>query len=625
MSIIFGVRKPKGEMVAERLLQDLAQTTASWASDGTFVYARANVGMGFQPYHTHQRSELESQPVINELGDMITLDGRLDNHIELCELLDIEDRDRPDSLIAMKAFKRWGPDCFVHFIGDWALAIWSQMERSLYLARDSAGARTLYYEATDQGILWSTSLDMFFVGKAPRDLNKIYAANYLSSHPVGVLTPYKGVNAVPPAHFLVLSEERIVVRRHWQWEAGNGIAYKSDSEYEEHFLMLFRQSVARRIGSGAPILAQLSGGLDSTSIVCMADSIRATEAIASNSLIDTISYFDDSEPSWNEYPYFSLVEQYRKKTGIHIRTSFLERTFEPCLGTPRRYRLPGADSGEIDREARVEAQLAGRGYRAVLSGIGGDELLGGVANPAPELAEYLASGNLGALFRQAISWSIAKREPLVKLAPDVLRHIGRLRLSRSEEFDNTKCPWVRIDVGYATKAVPLSQPISRLRMSLRDLTNEETWRQIMETLPHLWPAMLARREYRYPFLDRDLVEYLLRLPREQLVRPNRRRSLMRRALATIVPSAVLERRRKAYLIRGPLSLITEKATMIRVLFSDSLCEQLGLVDSSILLNCLEDVVTGRDVTAWPGILRVINFELWLRSSTELVAKHLPLS
>src|SRR5260370_36467431 len=135
MSIIFGVRKPEAEIVAERHLLDLAHATGDRTADGTFVYAKGHMGMGFQPYHTHQRSNLESQPAVGERGSMLTLDGRLDNHLQLCELLDIRGLDTPDSLIVLVAFERWGEDCFSLFIVDLALALWSQHNRSLYLAR----------------------------------------------------------------------------------------------------------------------------------------------------------------------------------------------------------------------------------------------------------------------------------------------------------------------------------------------------------------------------------------------------------------------------------------------------------------------------------------------------------
>jgi len=162
------------------------------------------------------------------------------------------------------------------------------------------------------------------------------------------------------------------------------IRYATDAEYEQHFLSLFSQSVERRTGPGAAILAELSGGMDSTSIVCMSDRVQASHN-PPRSLIDSISYYDDSEPTWNERPYFSLVEELRGKTGIHTDTSLIARTFQSHDSSLGEYLFPGADSSSIEREQHFESLDHGHRYRTILSGIGGDELLGGVPTPLPEL------------------------------------------------------------------------------------------------------------------------------------------------------------------------------------------------------------------------------------------------
>jgi asparagine synthase (glutamine-hydrolysing) len=80
MSIIFGVVKAAGQVVEKRDLLNLAQSTQRYAPDGTFVHAQGHIGMGFQPYHTHQRSNLEVLPLVDERGNVVSFDGRLDNY-----------------------------------------------------------------------------------------------------------------------------------------------------------------------------------------------------------------------------------------------------------------------------------------------------------------------------------------------------------------------------------------------------------------------------------------------------------------------------------------------------------------------------------------------------------------
>ena len=134
----------------------------------------------------------------------------------------------------------------------------------------------------------------------------------------------------------------------------------------------------------------------------------------------------------------------------------------------------------------------------------------------------------------------------------------------------------------------------------------------METLPHLFPQLLLRPEYRYPFLDKDLVNYLFSIPREQILRPGRRRSLMRRALANIVPHEVLERRRKAYQLRAPLYALQQAHDVVEKLFANSMLADAGLIDITALRQSLRRTAEG-DPAWWQAVLRTIALELWLRS------------
>jgi asparagine synthase (glutamine-hydrolysing) len=145
-----------------------------------------------------------------------------------------------------------------------------------------------------------------------------------------------------------------------------------------------------------------------------------------------------------------------------------------------------------------------------------------------------------------------------------------------------------------------------------DIFNSLAWWTIVETLPHHVPETLARYEYRYPYLDRDLVEYLFSVPREQLVRPGRRRSLMRRALIHILPTEILERRRKAFIVRGPLDILRQKKEIIDDILRGSWCVDHGFVDPIRLRSSLTAVLQGHEPRWWPSLVRLISFELWMR-------------
>jgi asparagine synthase (glutamine-hydrolysing) len=209
----------------------------------------------------------------------------------------------------------------------WALALWSASDRVLYLARDHAGTRFLYFEQSSQYLMWSTSLETFFVDDVKRSLDETYMVHYLSCQPLQARTPYAGIRMVPAAHYLKFSNGVIVQVAYWQWMVKEIVHYKTDAEYEEHFFSLFRQSIERRTGGWRADSCATQWGHGSSSIVCMSDYIRHSAGAGVPDLLDTFSFYDDHEPELDEMPFVRAVEKQRGRDGIHMESSHAERTF----------------------------------------------------------------------------------------------------------------------------------------------------------------------------------------------------------------------------------------------------------------------------------------------------------
>jgi asparagine synthase (glutamine-hydrolysing) len=617
MSIQFGLWQRFGPAIDERELTELGQASAPRASEGTFAVYRRNVGMGLQPFLTHERSKLELRPTIFADGIMVSLDGRIDNHAELRNELELAHMDTADSFLVAALFRRWGPKCFAKLIGDWAVVLWSHSNETLYLARDHAGTRTLYFEISQERVLWSTVLDTFVGRGHTAKLDEAYAARYLCCLPIRNLSPYRGIQAVPPAHYLAVNLHGVASERHWTPTTKEKIRYQSDSEYEQHFLSLFRQSVVRRTGLGAPIVAELSGGMDSSSIVCLSDWIRRESGASPGELLDTISRFDDSEPNWDERRYFSIVEARRGKQGIHLNIGAENRTFEPLdVSENARPSTPGIDRYAAARQKQFAEALAGGNYRVILSGIGGDEVLGGVPTPLPELADYLVSFELRNLVGRALSFCMTERTPLLYM-------LARTVASSAAAYWTPLLarvpvpPWIPRHLRQIAKVagIDAAARVPRLGFLPSGIENGITWWRTLETLSHLNPSVTSRYEYRYPYLDRDLVEFLYRIPREQLVRPGRRRSLMRRALKEIVPAEVLERPRKGFLIRAPLIALQRSETAIQALFTGSVAGAMGFVDEKQLRVSMAEIAKGTSPRWSTAVIKAIQMELWLQMQT----------
>src|SRR5260370_14499295 len=196
----------------------------------------------------------------------MTWDGRLDNRDELIPQLwsDLTD-DQSDVGLAGAAFDRWGTDCFAKLIGDWALAISNPREKELSLARDYLGIRHLFYYSTSKKVIWCSHLAPLALSGAQFTLCDEYVGGYLALYADAYLTPYREIRSVPPGKFVRIRDGIATVHNYWTYNPKRQIRYKTDIDYEEHFRHLFRQAVRRRLRTDSPVLAELSGGFDSSS------------------------------------------------------------------------------------------------------------------------------------------------------------------------------------------------------------------------------------------------------------------------------------------------------------------------------------------------------------------------
>ena len=302
---------------------------------------------------------------------------------------------------------------------------------------------------------------------------------------------------------------------------------------------------------------------------------------------------------------------------MHFEVSYADRTFAPLPGSAGKYLWPGADASAVAQEEKLFRMLEGKGIRVILSGLGGDELLGGVPTGTPELADLLVQGRLGALCAQAFRWCLPNRTPVLHEIFDTGRATwtAYFGLTRGRDFAPN---WIsgRLKNVLRSLKTDHASVAARLPLLPSQIIAAEGWESILDSLPHLQPGVFSRYEFRYPYLDRDLVDFLLAIPRTQLARPGRRRFMMRNALKGIVPDQVLERRRKASVQRSPLIAFRRRHQEIKDLFSAPMVAERGFVERTLVNAALEEVCGGKTVAGWPSLLRLINLEIWLRGIGE---------
>lgn len=643
MSVQFGRWNLDGRPCPADYIDKVSTTLSPYGPDREGSYTKDGVTMLYRAFHTTKESHYETQPEVTPFGAVITWDGRLDNRSELItELRNGLTISSTDIAIVATAYQKWGGECFSKLIGDWALSIWNPLQRSLILARDFVGIRRLYYYFNEKQITWCTILDpLVQFGGNKFEICEAYVASWLINRfPAPQVTPYVGVQAVPPSCFVLLRPGRHgamhTVTRYWDFNPDNRIRYRTEAEYQEHFRSVFGRAVQRCLRSDRPVLAELSGGMDSSSIVCMADMIigvgaqRNTRGLPAGippvecPRLDTISWYGDLherlESDTNDFTWISKVEQKRGREGFHINSG----KFEPLKTGALERLISSFDSGgfactpnpkTLSRLYRLyAAHMASGGYRITISGVGGDRATGKEPTPLPDLQNLLARGRFIAFIRRLNAWASKIEKSRRSLLWETIREFLPQKDHAANLLDGL---WFRSEFNRRNheslcvrpKRVKFLGPLPGFQHNLHDLDDERRLAASWDPTPNLV------REKRYPFLDRDFLSFMYAVPREQVVREGQRRFLMKQALVGIVPDEVLYREQKA--IVPPQSEIEQDKNRAVETFASVEIGQhlvgswLGIIDPVRFSEALQKVNRKEEVPL-QMLKLTLRLEFWLR-------------
>jgi asparagine synthase (glutamine-hydrolysing) len=613
VSVQAGIWNFDGRPVDRTLLADISASLKHQGPDGEFCHVDDSVALLYRPFYTTAESRREKQPYFSHRGFVLTWDGRLDNRDELIpELRSDLEAGPTDVAIVAAAFDRWESDCFRHFVGDWAVSVWKPKQHELIFAIDYMAIRHMFYYLKKDKIWWSTDLAPLVLLSGDKfHMDEGYVSGYFANEPDAHLTPYREICEVPAGQFVVIRKGSSFVERYWRFSPRSRIRYKTDGEYEEHFGHVFRQSVRRRLRSDSPILAELSGGLDSSSIVCMADDILAKEG-AQTTRLDTLSFYDKTEPLGDDWIYFPKIEEKRGRVGAHIDAGKLGTAVAPLEYTQFNP-LPGYLGYERSLEVERAAIVRNGGYTTVLSGIGGDEFLGGVPDPTAHLADLIVQFKLVKLGQQLMAWSLVKRRPWSHLLWQALTDLLPPSLGQYFIQQARVEPWLNKDFArrtqLATRVLDVDEHFGMLLPTRRSSTAGVLL--IARKLAKWRPPLLALEEISYPYLDQDLIEFVLSIPANQLLRPGERRSLMRRALVGIVPEKILSRRTKHLGARTPVVMLEKNLPELEAAFCLPISSTMGYINASRFLQVVGNARNGTPVPI-ARLLKAVSLEFWLR-------------
>lgn len=447
-------------------------------------------------------------------------------------------RTRSDTEVLLQAYRHWGESFVERLRGMFALALWDARQEKLVLARDRFGKKPLFLARRDGGLAFGSEIKslkpLISLEIEPAALGAYFAYRYVP----GPKTFFRGVEKLPPGTLAVWQAGRLALRRYWTPPDGAPAASWSGGDPVVRFRDALDEAVAIRMVSDVPFGAFLSGGLDSSAIV-------ALMARHNPGRIETFSV------GFAEKRYSELGEANR--VARHVGTRHHELTVNgddfteilPLLIRARDAPVPEPSDIALYRLA----MMAARTVKMVLTGEGADELLGGYPKHPMErysaLYRALAPGPLHRhLLLPLVSYSpVARRRARIALTAMGLRD----EAERYAQWFGALDPEGRrtlLRLPEAPFAAPAVSGTSALRRIF--FFDQTSWLpdNLLERGDRV--TMAASLEARMPFLDHVLAGLVSTLPDRQRVG----KTLLRRAVADLVPAETLSRRKVGF--RAPV-------------------------------------------------------------------------
>jgi asparagine synthase (glutamine-hydrolysing) len=615
VSGIAGLWHLDGQALGCNELEAMLARLAHRGPDGMSAWTGDAVGLGHLMLHTTAESRDERQPLATASGDVVlTADARIDNRDELVATLGPTPT---DAELILRAYTRWGEDCPKHLTGDFAFAIWDARRQRLFCARDHFGVKPFYYHHA-LGRLFALASEikgLLALPDVPRRLNEQRVADYL----LPLLddkeaTFYRDIRRLPPAQRLIVTRTGVRIEPYWALDPTRELRLGSNAEYAEAFREVFTEAVRCRLRSTRPLGAMLSGGLDSSSIVCVARALLTQEG---HLPLHTFSAVFDEVTECDERGYIETVLRGSGLRPHYVAGDRLTAVGELATLLEEQDEPPYAPNLFLHSGLYCAAREAGVGV--LLDGFDGDIT---VSHGIAFLCELAQTGRWIQLTREVDGlarrfggdrWPILRGHVLTPLTPELLRRTWRaLR----------RCPPLVAEYSLLNRAFARrTEAAERLRLCIpppRTARADHYRRLTLGIVPLVLEiadraAARTRLVPRYPFFDRRVAEFCLALPGDQKLWRGWTRIVLRRGMAGTLPPEVQWRGGKANLSSNFIRRLVSESSGLSALEDVAILEP--YVDLSALRTSLERLASNgneRDaLTVWKATL----LARWLRQSS----------
>ena len=582
-----------------------------------------NLGFGYRRLSIIDLSPSGHQPMSNGDGTVwLIFNGEIYNYIELREQLIAKGytfRTKTDSEVIIHAYEEWGEDCLAHFNGMWAFALWDARTKSLFCARDRFGVKPFYYVKNETTFAFASEIKALLlhpdvVRKANHQMVYDYLAYAVIDH--SDQTFFSGIKQLPPAHYLIADDAgAFTVQRYYTLRCNSETTrYREteNSQYAEKFRELLLDSIRIRLRTDVALGSCLSGGLDSSTIVCMANSLMFDNKVIDRSLIGehqkTFTAVYD-EAAYSEKPFVKKVIA-RTNAEPHFVRPDGNRLWDELRKVAYHQDEP-FNSTSVYAQWNVMRLASEQHITVLLDGQGGDELLGGYAWHVPIYhAELLRTMRFGSLLKELAGTSSITRRSVYRQLVDLIGKTARNILPQSA-FELFGPGFDFMDAGFSSEHKRSSAVLAKRNDNLQErLLQEETSFNLQQLLHYEdRNSMAFSIEARVPFVDYRVVEYAMSIPASYKIHNGWSKYPLRCAGEGILPKEIQWRKDKMGFVTPQDEWMRILRPMIRALLLDEPLRSNQFLNRTNLEQHLrsEPPSIGNSV-----LWQIINLEMWMR-------------
>lgn len=564
--------------------------------------------------------------VCDEAGRLIVADAWLHDSRATTRALDLP-HDVAANAVISSAYRHFGGEATRRLTGEWAFVVWDPGAGRLVAARDPLGMRPLCYTVSNGAFIFASEIGQLLRHPdVPRRIRADMVAMYLTGDMGGPEdTFYEGIRHVPAGHTLEWNGSGPpTLSRYWPDDRAHVIEYADESEYVEHFLSVFTETVRDRLDTGVQSGISLSGGLDSGSVAAVAGMLLSQGKLKV-APPRTYSYAFESYPMCDERNVSDQLANAWSFPIVHVPGDDAWPTSEfphqpPSVDEP----LMGPFRG-LNR--RLAQAAAADGVEVVFTGLRGDTMMGlGIA----EYLDDLSRGRLSRVWRQLEAHSAASgisirrlvelyiwREVRRRIWPSTALPSVRAKLRRALARADPIPPWVDPDLARETHLERLLNSDGP-KVSGSGFARRERAAAILSASDVREVGWLDRLYSQFgvrltdPWSDRRIAEFAVAVPQRILNTPGADKALLRRAMAGVMPEDA--RRSTAKSSLRPLfdaGLRELGRSTIEDLLTGMVSAEMGFVREDLLRNHYDRYAGGG-----PGDFRLwwaLTLEMWLRA------------